>query len=249
MRKPARNKHSAFNDLNCCEHYRYFDRLSEFIKRLQSRLKAEKMGKSLEATDLKGNESSRSNSDNALNKGFLNLFWLKLTNLSIVPPNSKPEKSLIGRLIQPSSISQQLSILLALACALTFVFWSMKIAQIPGLPNAPVSGINKGSAVFSNQDGTTAYGLFGNKPLATENIYLRGVAVTSRGKDGSVDGFAIFEIDGKPTNAISVGENLGKGLLPQSIGDESATLLYQGEKLDFKLSKPGKDKSSSSSKK
>jgi len=31
----------------------------------------------------------------------------------------------------------------------------------------------------------------------------------------------------------------------QSIGDESATLLYQGQKMNFKLSKSGKDKSSS----
>ena len=77
----------------------------------------------------------------------------------------------------------------------------------------------------------------------TENIYLRGVVITSKNKDGSLGGFAIFEIDGKPTNAISVGEGLGKGLTLQSIGDESATLLYQGQKLDFKLSKAGSDKS------
>jgi hypothetical protein len=133
--------------------------------------------------------------------------------------------------------------------AVSATYWLMKIAQIPGPPSQPVSGINKGITLYSNQDGANAYGLFGSKPIVTDNIYLRGVVATSKSKDGALDGFAIFEIDGKPTNAISVGETLGKGLSLQSIGDESATLLYQGQKLDFKLSKPGKEKPSPTSKK
>ena len=68
---------------------------------------------------------------------------------------------------------------------------------------------------------------------------------SSKNPDGTPDGFAIFEIDSKPTNAISVGETIGKGLSLQSIGDESATLLYQGQKLSFKLNKT-KDKSDGS---
>lgn len=122
----------------------------------------------------------------------------------------------------------------------------MKIMQIPGTPSQPVNGISKGMSLYSNQDATSAYALFGSKPLATENIYLRGVVITSK-KDGAPDGFAIFEIDGKPTNAISVGETIGKGLSLQSIGDESATLLYQGQKLNFKLNKTNKDKTDKAS--
>ena len=131
-----------------------------------------------------------------------------------------------------------------LACALSATFWIMKIAQIPGTPGQPANGISKGMNLFTNQDANAAYGLFGSKPLATENIYLRGVVITSKNPDGTPDGFAIFEIDGKPTNAISVGESIGKGLSLQSIGDETATLLYQGQKLNFKLNK-SKDKSDS----
>ncbi len=208
------------------------------------------MGKSPKVTDLTGRNFSRQNSDNQLNSGFLKQIRLRLAKLSkTLPRSTTPENSHLDWLVKPSFIAHQLSILLMLACALAMIYWSMKITQIPGLPNAPASGINKGSALFSNQDGTTAYSLFGNKPLTTENIYLRGVVITSRAQDGSVDGFAIFEIDGKPTSAISLGESLGKGLSLLSIGDESATLLYQGQKLDFKLSKPGKDKSGSSTKK
>ena len=147
--------------------------------------------------------------------------------------------------LTPSSTSKGLTYGLMLACALTASFWIMKIAQIPGTPSQPANGISKGMTLYTNQDANTAYALFGSKPLATENIYLRGVVITSKNPngtpDGAVDGFAIFEIDGKPTNAISVGETIGKGLSLQSIGDETATLLYQGQKLNFKLNKT-KDK-------
>ena len=150
--------------------------------------------------------------------------------------------NLNGALINPMSVSKSLTYLLMLACAVSATYWLMRVAQIPSAPGQAASGINKGITLYSNQDASAAYALFGNKPLVTENIYLRGVVITSKNKDGSLDGFAIFEIDGKQTNAISVGEGLGKGLTLQSIGDETATLLYQGQKLDFKLSKAGSDK-------
>ena len=141
-----------------------------------------------------------------------------------------------------------------LACAISATYWLMRVIQIPGIPKQASNGITngatngvtnstaKGLTLYSNQDASAAYGLFGSKPLVTENIYLRGVVATSKNPDGTLDGFAIFEIDGKPTNAISVGETIGKGLSLQSIGDEQATLLYQGQKLSFKLSKPTKDR-------
>ena len=144
--------------------------------------------------------------------------------------------------IKPISISNALTSFLMLLTALGVTYWAMRIAQIPGVPSQAANGINKGMTLYSNQDGTSAYSLFGNKPIVTDNIYLRGVVITSKSKDGTLDGFAIFEIDGKPTNAISVGESLGKGLSLQSIGDESATLLYQGQKMNFKLSRSGKEK-------
>lgn len=150
---------------------------------------------------------------------------------------------------KPTSISNVLSYVLMLLAGLCLTYWLMQIAQIPAPPSQPATGINKGVTLYTNQDGSNAYDLFGSKPLVTDNIYLRGVVVTAKNKDGALDGFAIFEIDGKPTNAISVGESLGKGLSLQSIGDESATLLYQGQKMEFKLSKPGKEKASPTSKK
>jgi len=188
------------------------------------------------------NESANPKANNLVEKVrlFFNTHLAGISKRGSVPPTSTVTLS-----IKPTTISNGLTYIFMLLTAVALTYWVMRIAQIPGVPSQPANGITKGMTLYSNQDSTSAYGLFGNKPIVTDNIYLRGVVITSKSKDGTLDGFAIFEIDGKPTNAISVGESLGKGLSLQSIGDESATLLYQGQKLNFKLSKPGKDKSNS----
>jgi hypothetical protein len=163
---------------------------------------------------------------------------------SLVKRHANSHLTVNGTFITPMGVSKSVTYLLMLACAMSFTYWLMRVAQIPSAHIQAAPGINKGMTLYSNQNVSAAYALFGNKPLVTDNIFLRGVVITSRTKDGSLDGFAIFEIDGKPTNAISVGEGLGKGLSLQSIGDETATLLYQGQKLDFKLSKAGTNKKS-----
>ena len=193
--------------------------MSEFIKRLQERIKG-----------------SIQDSKQVLQQGISNASP-KAAHKALAIPHVA---------LNPNSFSKALTYLLMLACAISVSYWIMSVLQIPGTPSQPSSGINKGLTLYSNQDAAAAYGLFGSKPLATENIYLRGVVVTSKKPDGSLDGFAIFEIDGKSTNAISVGETIGKGLSLQSIGDESATLLYEGQKLNFKLNKANKEKSDKS---
>jgi hypothetical protein len=143
--------------------------------------------------------------------------------------------------------------------AMALTYWVLQWWQLPSVPSvtsiAPSSNPsignknNPGITLYANQDSTAAYDLFGNKPLSTDTILLRGVVATGKSANGALDGFAIFEMDGKPTNAISIGESLGKGLTLQSIGDESATLLYQGQTLEFKLSKPGGQKATNPKKK
>jgi hypothetical protein len=212
--------------------------LSEFLKRLQERLKAKKQGL--------GDPVAQNRT------GLKDVLDRLLTGLkSWRPPTSDRLSQIpafLPKTIKPIGVATGFTYLLMIATAACFTYWILRIAQIPGAPGASASGITKGMTLYSNQDGASAYGLFGSKPLVTENIFLRGVVITSRSLNGVLEGFAIFEIDGVPTNAISVGENLGKGLALQSIGDESATLLYEGQKLDFKLSKAG-TKSSSSNKK
>jgi hypothetical protein len=140
--------------------------------------------------------------------------------------------------------------------AMALSYWLLQWWQLPSapstVPSSATSSSNKnyaGVTLYANQDNTAAYDLFGSKPVSTDTIFLRGVVATGKNANGALDGFAIFEIDGKPTNALSIGESLGKGLTLQSIGDESATLLYQGQKLEFKLNKPGGQKTTNPKKK
>jgi hypothetical protein len=149
--------------------------------------------------------------------------------------------------ITPTKLSNTFTlglILLSMSCT---AYWFLRVAQLPAVPSA-ASGASKGITLYNNQELTNAYALFGSKPLVTDTIFLRGVVITSPEKSEHVEGFAIFEIDGKQTPAIGIGENLGKGLVLQSLGPESATLLYEGQKLDFKLTKSGGSSNSSAKK-
>lgn len=161
--------------------------------------------------------------------------------------------------LHPSVVARPLQYLGMAITAMALTYWVLQWWQLPSVPSAPSIGSssnpsnsnknNSGITLYANQDSTAAYDLFGNKPVSTDTIFLRGVVATGKNANGSLDGFAIFEVDRKPTNAVSIGESLGKGLTLQSIGDESATLLYQGQKLEFKLSKPGGQKATNPKKK
>jgi type II secretory pathway component PulC len=115
------------------------------------------------------------------------------------------------------------------------IYWLMNTLQIPNPPTITVG--EKSTALVSNQNIGPANSLFGEKPLAVQNIFLRGIVITSKNSSDAFDGFAIFEINGKPTNVIAIGEGLGSGLTLKSIKPESATLLYQGKEIEFILSK------------
>jgi hypothetical protein len=218
--------------------------LSEFLQRIQERLKA-KRNAHQQASD----SSSINTQPRKIHSALTHIKQVfnsnQNSNQSSKHSAGHGLSSTLNLAFKPTTLSNALSYVLMLLAGLCLTYWLMQIAQIPAPPSQPATGINKGVTLYTNQDGANAYGLFGSKPLVTDNIFLRGVVVTSKNKDGALDGFAIFEIDGKPTNAISVGESLGKGLSLQSIGDESATLLYQGQKMEFKLSKPGKGKAKS----
>jgi len=225
--------------------------LSEFLKHLQARLQARKKGL---GTTLDQNQSD----PDQYPENRLHQVLGKLKNLKSAPfllQSNLTQKSLkIPSLhsqtaIKPALIANGLTYGFMLAAAACLTYWTMRIIQLPEPPAISSASVSKGSALYNNQSTATAYGLFGTKPLVTDNILLKGVVITSKASDGRLDGFAIFEIDGKPTNAISISESLGKGLTLQSISDESATLLYEGQKLDFALSKNNTSKSNKKSNK
>jgi hypothetical protein len=142
--------------------------------------------------------------------------------------------------IQPSIVYNAASCFFMLAAVASATFWIMQIEQMPNSPEILSSGNkgkSKGVTLYIDEDEIATYSLFGRKPLVADNILLRGVVITAKNKDGLLDGFALFEIDGKPTDAISVGESVSGGLMLQGIAAESATLLFQGQTLEFTLNK------------
>jgi hypothetical protein len=228
--------------------------LSDFLARLQARLNRQ-MQSITEKTSAPGAGASvRAKIEQSASAA--------LQKLKSQPKLQMPPAFSMGTRLHPAVVARPLQYLGMAITAMALTYWLLQWWQLPSVPTAPSvaalapspssSSNNKSSVgitLYANQDTTAAYDLFGNKPLTTDTIFLRGVVATGKKANGALDGFAIFEMDGKPTNAISIGESLGKGLTLQSIGDESATLLYQGQKLEFKLSKPGGQKATNPKKK
>lgn len=168
----------------------------------------------------------------------------------------------IGLGLHPAVLARSLQYLGMAITVMALTYCFLQLWQLPSIPSlasssAPPSTTSvtastkntSGVTLYTNQDATAAYDLFGSKPVMLDALFLRGVVATGTNSNGSLNGFAIFEVDGKPTNAVGIGESLGKGLSLQSIGDESATLLYQGQTLEFKLSKPSSQKAITTQKK
>ena len=214
--------------------------MSDFLARLQARLNRQ-LQSTTENTNTPGVAASvrakiEQSSSAALHK--------------LKARSSIPMPFAISTRLHPAVVARPLQYLGMAITAMALTYWFLQWWQLPAVPSITAeSKSSAGVTLYANQDSAAAYDLFGSKPLSTDTIFLRGVVATGKNANGSLDGFAIFEIDGKPTNAISIGESLGKGLTLQSIGDESATLLYQGQKLEFRLSKPGGQKATSPKKK
>lgn len=161
----------------------------------------------------------------------------------------RQSKNLLGKnslaitYLTPIRMGQLITYVFILITLASSTYWLINVLQIPS-PAEILPKNFKGITLHTSQDIEASYKLFGSKPLASENIVLRVLVVTGKNEAGLNQGFALFDIDGKSTGAIAVGEQIGRGMVLQSINPESATLLYQGKELSFALQK---SKNSSSS--
>ena len=146
------------------------------------------------------------------------------------------KKVLATTYLTPVRVSQSITYILILLTLVSSTYWLIHILQIPS-PAESLAKNFKGITLHTNQDVNTSYKLFGSKPLAAENIALRVLVVTGKNELGMNQGFALFDIDGKSTGAIAVGEQIGRSMVLQSITPDAATLLYQGKELSFSLQK------------
>jgi len=75
------------------------------------------------------------------------------------------------------------------------------------------------------QDVRKAAKLFGYRDTDMSKVQLTGLMR----HEGSSNGYAIFEVEGKNTGAIAVGETFDKGYFLKSIGVEGVEIMFQGK--------------------
>jgi hypothetical protein len=87
------------------------------------------------------------------------------------------------------------------------------------------SEIDHSVPIYQVQDLQNAAKLFGRKDVDLSKVQLTGLMRS----DGSSTGYAIFEVDGKNSGAIAVGETFDKGYFLKSIGVDSVEIVFQGK--------------------
>jgi len=122
--------------------------------------------------------------------------------------------------IKPLWFARAIRNLLVLCIVLTLTYTYLAIERLPR-----VSDAHRSLHIDQLHDVQKAAKLFGHKEFDLSKVQLTGVMRT----DGSSSGYAVFEVEGKNTGAISVGETFDKGYFLKSIGNESVEVMFQGK--------------------
>lgn len=145
-----------------------------------------------------------------------NLSWRKFT--------TNPTKFYI----RAEQISAWLCWMLILVIAGCATYWIMRIAQIP-FPSAVSS---KGLVFYEAASSQSVRALFGEKSFDPSRLVLRGVVIT--GNDaGANQGIALIEVDGKPAEAIAIGEMVPPGVRLEKIQPDGVKVSYQGREINL----------------
>ena len=107
-------------------------------------------------------------------------------------------------------------------------WWSMCMAQVP----FPSAVSNKGVVFYEAASGQTVRVLFGEKTFDASRLVLRGVVITGN-EGGANQGMALIEVDGKPAEAIAIGEMVPPGIRLEKIQPDGVTVTYQGRELNL----------------
>lgn len=107
----------------------------------------------------------------------------------------------------------------------------MRIIQIP-FPQAVSS---KGLIYYGAASNDAVRSLFGEKSFDPSRLILRGVVITG-GQPGKEEGIALIEVDGKPTEAVTIGEMVPPGVRLERIQPDGVTVSYQGRSFTLQQS-------------
>ena len=122
--------------------------------------------------------------------------------------------------LKPLWFAKVIRNILVLGMVLALLYTYLAIERLPRFSDA-----NQSLHIDRVQDLQQAAKLFGHKEFDLSKVQLTGVMRT----DGSSSGYAVFEVDGKNTGAIAVGETFDKGNFLKSIDTDSVEVMFQGK--------------------
>lgn len=115
-----------------------------------------------------------------------------------------------------------------LMIAASATYWVMRIAQVP----FPAAVSSKGVLFYEAASAQTVRTLFGEKSFDPSRLVLRGVVITGN-EGGANQGIALIEVDGKPAEAIAIGEMVPPGIRLEKIQPDGVSVSYQGRELNL----------------
>lgn len=130
--------------------------------------------------------------------------------------------------IRAEHISAWATLFLMLVIVGCATYWAMRIAQV----SFPVNVSSKGVVLYEAASGQTVRALFGEKIFDPSRLVLRGVVITGA-EGGANQGIALIEVDGKPAEAIAIGEMVPPGIRLEKIQPDGVTVIYQGRDINL----------------
>jgi sulfatase maturation enzyme AslB (radical SAM superfamily) len=122
--------------------------------------------------------------------------------------------------IKPLWFAQAIRNILILFIVVILIYSFLAIERLPKF-----SDVTQPVRIDHIQDIQKAAKLFGYKNTDMSKVKLTGLMR----HDGSSDGYAVFEVAGKNTGAIAVGETFDNGYFLKSIGAEGVEVMFQGK--------------------
>ena len=128
--------------------------------------------------------------------------------------------------LKPLWVAKVIGNILVLCIVLTLIYTYLAVQRLPRFSDAV-----QPAQIYQVHDIQQAAKLFGHKDLDLSKIQLTGLMR----HDASSSGYAIFEIDGKNSGAIAVGETFDKGYFLKSLGSDSVEVVYQGKQISVPM--------------
>jgi len=122
--------------------------------------------------------------------------------------------------IKPLWFAQVLRNTLILCIVSILIYSYLAIERLPKF-----SDVTKPVRIDQIHDVRKAAKLFGYKDTDMSKVQLTGLMR----HEGSSSGYALFEVNGKITGAIAVGETFDNGYFLKSIGVDSVEVMFQGK--------------------